>query len=213
MDESVPRHPAKFSSGVLEAVVSVLGDRPNLRVLDPFAGVGTIHRLAYRTVGVEIEPEWAGADPKTIVGDATALPFADASFDAIVTSPCYGNRMADHHEAKDPSRRHTYRHCLGRPLSANSAGSLQWGEAYQDLHRRAWQEAFRVLRHEGLCLVNVSDHIRAGLRQRVVDWHLSTLIETGFLVETVLSVPTPRLRHGANAHLRVDDEKLLVVRR
>lgn len=213
MDVPVPPHPARFSPTALQAVVAILGERDACRVLDPFAGVGTVHRLPYRTVGVEIEPEWAAADRRTIVGDATALPFPDASFDAVVTSPCYGNRMADHHEAKDISRRHTYRHCLGRPLSSGSAGAMQWGERYRELHLRAWREAYRVLTRGGPCLVIVSDHVRVGQRQRVADWHLCTLVEMGFSVESVLSLPTARLRHGANAALRVDGEKLLVVRR
>ncbi len=209
----VPPHPARVSPKVLNTIVVVLGGRPELRVLDPFAGVGTIHALPYWTVGVEIEREWAAADHRTFVGDATALPFDAASFDAVVTSPCYGNRMADHHEARDPSLRHTYRHYLGRPLSPDSAGALQWGDAYREMHRRAWIEVFRVLRPGALCLVVISDHVRKGQRQRVVDWHLSTLLDIGFSVEQVLSVGTRRLRHGANAGLRVVGEKILVVQR
>ena len=202
MNRAVPPHPAKFSSGVLEAAAVILGEHDVLRVLDPFAGVGTVHVLPYDTVGVEIEPEWAAADPRTIVGDATSLPFSDGTFDTVVTSPCYGNRMADHHEAKDSSRRHTYRHSLGRSLSANSAGAMQWGDQYRELHNRAWAEAVRVLRPDGLCLVVVSNHIRGGLRQRVVDWHLHSFIDAGFSVERVLSIPTQRLRHGAVRDLR-----------
>jgi tRNA G10 N-methylase Trm11 len=208
-----PLHPAKFSDTALDAANAVLGADPDLRVLDPFAGVGSVHHLPYRTVGLEIEPEWAAAHSGTLVGDAKALPFGDGTFDAAVTSPCYGNRMADHHEARDASIRHTYRHCLGRPLSDGSAGSLQWGDAYRELHHRAWGEVYRVLRPDGLCLVVVSDHVRKGLRQRVVDWHVQALLDAGFSVDQVLGLPAHRLRHGANALVRVVDEKLLVVRR
>ncbi len=76
-----------------------------VRVLDPFAGIGRIHDLPRRTcdtVGVELEPEWASARSATIVGDATQLPAEwTRTFDAVATSPCYANRLADSHEAKD----------------------------------------------------------------------------------------------------------------
>lgn len=112
MANSAPRtsHPAKFPNYVLARVelfvraeARALG-RP-ARVLDPFAGVGRIHDLPRRyaeTTGVEIEPEWAACRERTIHGDATALPEEWAGrFDVVATSPCYGNRIADHHEARD----------------------------------------------------------------------------------------------------------------
>ena len=53
--------------------------------------------------------------------------------------------MADHHDAKDDSRRITYRHCYGKELQENNAGMLQWTDStYKVLHRRAWLEARRV---------------------------------------------------------------------
>lgn len=119
MNAELPRwdnHPARFNPNVLRAAVEVLRaerDRHSgrrLRVLDPFAGTGRVHWLGdvlcpdavAETVGVEIEPEGHNMDARTIVGDATALPDTWAeTFDAVVTSPCYGNRMADKHNAKD----------------------------------------------------------------------------------------------------------------
>ena len=101
------KHPAKFSQPVLEALAEMTGpflDRGS-RVLDPFAGTGLIHRLGtycgWDTVGVEIESEWATMHPQTIVANALDLPFPDGSFDATITSPCYGNRMADSHNAQE----------------------------------------------------------------------------------------------------------------
>lgn len=75
-------------------------------VCDIFAGLGRIHDLpnhvGAETVGIEIEPEWARHRRRTLVGDATDLPREwSGLFDAVCTSPVYGSRMSDHHDAKD----------------------------------------------------------------------------------------------------------------
>jgi tRNA G10 N-methylase Trm11 len=108
----IPDHPATYSKTVLDRFREVLVDHVALhgpiRVLDPNAGTGGVHELAQagtiETVGLELQPEWAAAHPDTIVGDATAMPFATGEFSAGVCSFCYGNRMADHHHAKDPCK-------------------------------------------------------------------------------------------------------------
>lgn len=224
--ETTVKHPAKFSETVISAMREELeleagrrvfaGHGAPFRLLDPFAGVGGIHHLAeadWETVGVELEPEWAAAHPRTIVGDATRLPFPSRSFDALVTSPAYGNRMADKYDGRDGSKRMTYRLSLGRLLSEGNGAALQWGDEYRHLHRKAWHEGFRVLRYGGLALVNVSDHMRKGQRVPVVGWHTRTLHEVGFKIEKVVPVGTPRYRFGANREERVDGERIIVARR
>lgn len=104
-------HPAIFSDAILPVLARMLGPE-HRRVLDPFAGVGRIHELRglvdweLVTIGVEIEPEWATVHTDTQVGNALALPFASGVFDAVITSPTYGNRLADH-RARDGSYRHS----------------------------------------------------------------------------------------------------------
>ena len=199
------RHPAKFGR-----VVEVISLPDDVRtVLDPFAGTGRIHELGTetrRTVGVEIEPEWASMHPDTIQADALDLPFGAGSFDAIATSPTYGNRMADHHNARDNSQRNTYRHALGRELHPNNSGQLQWGPEYRDFHVKAWTEAVRVLKPGGRFVLNISDHIRDGEVQDVTGWHITTLCRLGLTLRQLTPVTTKRLRHGVNADLRTPNE-------
>ncbi len=217
-------------------------------VLDPFSGTGRIHAVAEaagvpRSVGIELEPEWAnaerfcGPDRAQIVGDsALVLPTMQAgSFGAVLTSPAYGNRMADKHEAKDSckscagtgkaagaqcrackgrglSRRHTYRHRLGRQLSANNGGGLQWGDGYREFHRTIWAASIRVLAPGGAFVVNCSNHIRDGKIVDVCGWHADTLGELGLDLVEVQEVTTRRQRHGANHRLRVGGEQIIVCR-
>lgn len=219
LDGNGLHHPAKFSNAVLGVLAEILdaeragalgpgpkrgADRERYRVLDPFAGVGRIHELVgVETVGVEIEPEWAALAPGTVVGNALDLPDGIEDFDAVATSPCYGNRLADSHAAVDPHLRRSYTHDLGHTLHPDNAGGLQWGDAYRHFHKRAWVEVDRVLRPGGLFLVNLKDHTRAGVRQAVSAWHARLLMdELGCSFVDCIGVNTPHLRQGANAEAR-----------
>ena len=231
------RHPAKFTDSILDQMGAYL--LPGMKILDPFAGTGKVHLLADRagceSIGIEIEPEWATLHPRTVQGDALALPFPDGEFDAVVTSPTYGNRMADCHEAKDPcrecrgrtlyegapvcracggsglSRRNTYTHALGRRLHGNNSGALQWGTRYRDFHREAWAEVLRVLAPGGLFLLNVKDHVRAGRVVPVSTWHRAECQKLGFIHVRTLEVPVRGNRQGANGSARVDFEEIHVM--
>jgi DNA modification methylase len=144
---------------------------------------------------------------------ALRLPFAGASFDAVCTSPAYGNRMSDHHNARDTSLRHTYRHTLGRPLHPENSGAMQWGEAYRAFHLAAWTEVRRVLKPGAAFVLNCKDHIRHGQLQPVTAWHIATLVALGFTLTDRIDAPCPGQRHGANGHLRVKFESVLLLRR
>ena len=240
-------HPAMFSRELIEPLAATI--RGRRRVLDPFAGTGRIHAIAEaagvrRSTGIELEPEWANVDlfpgrrRRQIVGDSMQVlrRYKPGAFDAVLTSPAYGNRMADKHEAKDSckqcdgsgvegsaecrvckgtglSRRNTYRHRLGRPLSENNGGGLQWGSEYRDLHRAIWKASVRVLAPGGAFVANCSNHIRLGQVIDVCGWHTDVLVELGLDVVEVIEVETRRQRHGANAQLRVAGEQIIVCER
>ncbi len=240
-------HPAMFSRELLVPLAETIRGRRS--VVDPFAGTGRIHVIAdlagvQRSTGIELEPEWAnsavfaGPDRLQIVGDSLlVLPsFEAGTFDAVLTSPAYANRMADAHEAKDAckqcagsgvdgakeckickgkglSRRNTYRHRLGRPLSQNNSGGLQWGPEYRNLHRAIWSAAADVLTSGGAFIVNCSNHIRQGQLIDVCGWHLDVLIEVGLVPVEVMHVETRRQRHGANGTLRVAGEQIIICRK
>ncbi len=206
------KHPAKFSPKVVELAAVHLA--PFQRVLDPFAGVGLVHSLrlygSWETVGVEIEPEWAEMHPRTLVGDALSLPFARESFDAVFTSPAYGNRLADHHNAQDGSPRRSYTHDLGRRLHANNSGTLHWGVNYRRFHFMAWGEMWRVLRPGGGLVLNIKNHIRGGVEIPVVEWHLNTLLSFGWGLSHIVPIEAKGMRFGQNYAARLDHEFLLV---
>ena len=128
-------HPAPFPKEVIAECVRIFAERVEgkyLKVLDPFAGVGRVHVLNYMvegcwvdTYGMEIEEEWAVVHRHTVCGDSTLEAWIDETFDAIVTSPPYGNRLAD--GPSKGSKRISYADGLGRKLSPFNSAKYQWG--------------------------------------------------------------------------------------
>lgn len=203
------KHPATFHDHILTRARPYLVDFEP--ILDPFAGIGKIHSLGLHSYGLEIEPEWANAHPRTTRGNALELPFPDSSFRAIFTSPCYGNRMADHHNARDPSKRVGYKFALGRDPDPKSSSTLYWGELYRQFHLAAWAESTRVLAPGGRFVLNIKNHIKDGVEQRVSEWHLGVLVRLGLHLRKVERILTPGMRHGANSALRVEYEYLFIL--
>ena len=218
-------HPAKYNDNLLPVFWRIIKEFRVHSILDPMAGVGKIGLLRDfgffgRIVVQDLEPEWVYQateyDPhvEIVVGDAANMTWAnDEEFDAVITSPVYGNRCSDHHNARDGSRRYTYRHMLGRPLHPANTGKLQWGEVYREAHRRIWKECIRVLKPGGIMVVNVKNHIRRGKIMRVSEWHAEELQRQGLRLIKRVRVECPGMRNGANARLRVDHEDVWVFRK
>lgn len=228
-------NPATYSPEIIAKIQSVLpalvaeyslaqsAPLSSMVLLDPFAGEGKIFDIATqgiwpgRVKALELEKEWARVREGTTVGDTLNLNryWPNDTFDFIVTSPPYGTRMADDHNARDDSKRNTYRHRLGRPLSKNSSANLQWDHPqmlYQLFMTLCYVRFTNALRDKGIFILNVSDHIRGGKRIQAVRWHKAAVHAVGFELLADYKVKTRRNRQGENGDKRVPYERVLVYR-
>jgi hypothetical protein len=208
----IRQHPAKYSESLMPVLARILSTRK--RILDPMAGSGKVFELRNslpdaQIFAGEIEPEWAIMS-EAMVANALHMPWASGVFDAVVTSPTYGNRMADHHNARDGSRRITYTHVLGRKLHTDNSGAMQWGSEYRHFHRMVWAEVYRVLARRGIFVLNCKDHYRGGILQEVTKWHISAVEALGFRTRYHELVQCPGMRFGENHQSRVDYESVIV---
>jgi hypothetical protein len=192
----VPPHPATFPRAVVDLFREVLSGYDV--VLDPFAGIGTIHQLRpeHETVGIELEAEWAAASEHTIVGDARDVRelLSGRTVDAVATSPAYGNRLADRfYNAADPEARRSYALDLGRPLSEGSGAALPFGPEYEDLHREVWSAVVGQLAPCGLFVLNCKDFQRGGNVVPVTGWHIGVLAGLGLVAVDLRTLPVAGL--------------------
>ena len=206
-------HPAVMGPHIFEVCKQFLPFK-GCRVLDPFAGVGTTATLLpeYNVVGVEIEKEWAQQQPSTICGDSVVVVPTLGKFDAILTSPAYGNRMADDFKASDESKRITYRHKLGRELSTGTTSNLHYGRGnrrYEKAHSNIWIVCVDALTESGVFILNCKDFIARGTQMEVTQWHVLSLISYGLNVLEHKKIPSRGMRFGTNYQKRVDYENII----
>ena len=206
-----PSHPAKYTDVLLPVMAGMLKCRR--RILDPFGGTGKVFKLEAwlpntQIEAIEIEPEWAAINPRTTLGNALYLPWPDDYFDAICTSPAYGNRMADPLFWGDIGN--TYASELHRELHPDNGAAMKWGDKYRAFHVAAWTEARRVLCPGAAFVLNCKNHIRRGQLQHVTEWHIDALTALGFRLLRHERVNTPSMRYGANSDLRVEYESVIL---
>lgn len=215
--KSEVRHPAVMGPHILEVCKRFLPTE-RCRILDPFAGVGTTARLlpGHDVVGIEIERDWALQSNSTIHGNSLEIIPTLGKFDVILTSPCYGNRMADDFVSKDSSRRVTYRHYLGKELSEGTASNLYFGKKnkkYENFHESIWRLCVDSLRDNGLFILNCKDFICNGEVREVTEWHVDLLKSLGMVEIVRESVYSKGMRLGANGKARVDYENVICLRK
>jgi hypothetical protein len=196
------------------------------------------------TFGIEIEEPFARANLKTTWADSSTCSIeadtSDGKFqvvnklhprvpmrhllprpNGIVTSPDYGNRMADQYlgtpeerrlreEEGVMPRRRSYAISLGRKLSVGSAAKYGFGPEYQDTHRRIFTAVTGVCNPGARLALNVSDHFAAYTRIYVTSWWVEMIASLGWYVERMIPVGTRRFRDGANSDLRVDAESIIL---
>lgn len=213
------KHPATYTDSLLPYMAEAVKDCEI--ILDPLAGSGKVALIKeYGYTGIvvcnDLEREWVDAQynvDEWHFGDAANMLWSpDNRFDAIVVSPVYGNRMSDHYNVQDNSKRRTYQVFLGRDLNEENAGRMQWGKKYRDKHVQIWKECKRVLGPDGIFVLNISDHVRNHKIVNVSAWHNKTITDLGFTLLSVQLVATPRFRYGENNQARVDYENIYVYR-
>lgn len=210
------RHPARYSPQLFEIFKELLAGKA--RVLDPMAGTGVrLLDLCPHACLNELEYPWACQTRRGVVGDALRLPYPTGYFEMVINSPTYANRMGDTFTDKQPEKkykRNTYTHALGRKLSPNNSGGMQWGEKYRQFHVSAWGEVVRVLADGCVFVLNISDHVRAGKRIPVAAWHRDLLVtQFPFTLVQTHEVTTPRNRQGQNHEARVACEYIYVFKK
>lgn len=211
------RHPAKYTDSFISVFADLLRNRE--KVLDPFAGTGKIglvkeYGFSGEIYANEIEPEWINDNiyqcDFITNADAEFLEYPLGYFDAICTSPTYGNRMADHHEAKDGTKRNTYTHCLGRTLADGNTGKMQWGCEYMEKHERIYSHLSHLVKDGGLFILNIKNHIRRGKEIDVKTFHENAIVKNGFVKIDELFIETSGNGFGANADKRTSGEFIMV---
>lgn len=223
-------HPAPFSDSIVFELhrLTKTWDGP---ILDPYAGIGRIASLGRDdTFGIEIEPEFDAAsllpEERRVCGDSRFLGqfIADGRLPqprAIVTSPDYGNRMADQYlgtpaerdlrerTGRKPRRR-SYAISLNRRVSEGSGAAHQWGPDYRRCHEAVIDSVTHELEVGAMLALNVSDHYRGTKIQLVTGWWIGMIGRCGWRVLEMVPVETQRFKDGANRELRVENEWIVL---
>ncbi len=132
-------------SELLERLLSFYPRKTPKTILDATVNGGRFWRGSNRRViGMDIE----SAHRPTIVADNTRMPFPDEAFDVVVYDPPHIPN-----QGKDKSKDFNTR--FGLALRSSKKNNYSFSHTYPPF----LQEAYRVLRAEGILLSKISDYI------------------------------------------------------
>lgn len=188
------KHPAKMNVELARRLVDEY-TTPGQWVLDPMAGCGTVPIIAAdmgrKSAGVELEAQYI--TNHTCNGDTFSLPFRDGQFDAIITSPPYGEaigRAGDRDIQKTIAAKDRYeQRRFGKSLTNHAVygihpknvGSMPLQSrkkpSFVDSMAKILKEWYRVLGPQGMLITVIKDQRKGRKRLGLFDM-------SGFIVQT-----------------------------
>lgn len=85
------------------------------------------------------------------------------------------------------------------------------GGVYRDKHKRIYENIVPMIKHNGLFVLNIKNHIRKGSIIDVVDWHINTLCNLGMIKLDDILVEVGSMKFGANYNARISDEHIVIL--
>lgn len=126
--------------------------------------------------------ELHASDIKTGV-DCRQLPYEDEDFDCVVLDPPYMHTPGGTAHANHQNYEEYYKN-----NEAVAAGNGKYHEAVLDLYFRASEEAYRVLRSEGILVVKCADEVCANKQRLTHVEIINELTRNGFVAEDLFVV-------------------------
>ena len=87
---------------------------------------------------------------------------------------------------------------------------MQFGKEYQHKHEQIYANICKMVKNNGLFILNVSNFIKNGAEVDVVNFHRTNIEANNFLLVEDIKMSTHRNRYGRNGNNRVDYEHIMV---
>lgn len=151
---------------LLDLMLEFYPRRRPLRVLDATVNVGRFWRASsHRVIGLDIERRFR----PTIVGDNTAMPVQDDCFDVVVYDPPHVPN-----QGRDKQKDFNVR--FGLVLKSSRENGYNFSHTYLPFT----QEAFRILRPQGILLCKIIDYVHNHRYQWAHVEFLQAAVAVGF---------------------------------